>query len=138
MNSIRELLGDPDEVGSAAYRAVYELLCDLEPDDGDDLLYLALAECDEIAAQAATTRSRLLSFLPTSTWALPQLPADWVTEHEGKLWIVPARANGWSSKRPYGGWHPTRIPTAAKVAECRLISTGIPTNAPAKPENPKP
>ena len=32
-----------------------------------------------------------------------QIPAEWVVEWEGSLWIVPARAGGWDARRPYRG-----------------------------------
>ncbi len=66
-----------------------------------------------------------MTTMKTTTWAIPQLPVDWVTEHEGKLWIVPARHNGWKAKRPYRGHHPDKIPTAQK-SNLASLGTGIP------------
>lgn len=62
----------------------------------------------------------------TTGWAIPQLPLDWVVEHEEKLWIVPAAANGWNRKRPYKGYHPTKIPNASKAEDYMLMSVGVP------------
>jgi hypothetical protein len=74
-----------------------------------------------------------LHFRPTArAWVIPQLPLDWVVEYEGKLWIVPARINGWKQKLPYKGYHPDKIPTAERAKNYMLISLGAPKIAEPK------
>jgi len=64
----------------------------------------------------------------TTVYVAPQLPSAWVVRRDGKLWIVPARANGWATRKTYRGHEPVEA-GFREVAAHNLIGTGTPTQA---------